>query len=157
MANNLGNLLQRTSTLIVQNFDGKIPDPPSAIHPLQITAQETCNQVKNSIINFSLNSALFKIIDLLNVTNQFLEKEEPWKKIKTHPHQAGSVLYIALEIIRVSAHLLAPILPEASFKILKRIGISMQTFEQTKQTNQLKAGQLIIKESAIFPRIEKIN
>ena len=154
LANNLGNLVQRVSSLIENYFSGKIPHPPTDTHPLQIKAQKTCEEVKALISNFSLNSALFQIIDLLNQTNQFLEKEEPWKTIKTKPNSTGSILYIALEIIRVSSCLLEPIIPESSLKILKRMGLATASFEQAKQINFLKAGQNLEKGSPVFPRLQ---
>ena len=154
LANNLGNLVQRVSSLIENYFSGKIPKPPVDVHPLQTKAQETCEHVKTLILKFSLNSALSQIIDLLNGTNQFLEKEEPWKKVKTNPRSAGSDLYIALEMIRVSSCLLGPIIPESSLEILKRMGISTPSFEQAKQINYLKAGQNLKKGPAIFPRLQ---
>lgn len=155
LVNNLGNLLQRTTVLLEKFFDGKTPQPPPQTHPIQIQAQKTCGQVKTLILNFSLNQAVFAVVELLNTVNKFLEKEEPWKQAQSHLKQAGFTLYTALEALRVSAGLLQPVIPQASREILKRMGLSFQTWDKTRSLQVLAAGQAVKKGPPLFPRPQK--
>lgn len=154
LAHNLGNILQRTSALVQKYFDGKIPPSPKNTHPLQEKAVQACENVKTHILNFSLHQACMDITELFTLTNQFLEKQEPWKQVKTDIEKAGHTLYIALEMVRVSTSLLQPIVPQSSQEILNRLGLPSQDFEDSKKINVLKTGSSLKIGTPLFPRID---
>ena len=154
LAHNLGNILQRTGALIQKYFDSKIPSPPKEPHELQKKAQSVCKSVRLHILNFSLHQACNDIVDLLTATNQFLEQEEPWKKAKTNIEETGQTLYIALEMVRVSASLLQPIIPRSSQEILNRMGLPKQTFEDSQKINHLQEKSPLKVGAPLFPRID---
>ncbi len=156
LANNLGNLLQRVTTLLERVQDGKIPIPPKNDLPLQKQGIQLCQKVKTNIESFAFHSALFDITNYLNQANKYLEETEPWKLIKKDKEKTLEILYVALDVIRISTSLLQPVIPRSAQKILKRIGLQAQSFEQTQQTHQLPTGFKMIKQEAIFPRIQSL-
>ena len=154
LANNLGNLLQRVTTLLEKAQDGKIPNPPEKKHSLQTQGFELCQKVKKDIESFTFHSAIFEITNYLDQANQYLEQTEPWKLVKTDKEKTLDILYTTLDVIRVSASLLQPVIPRSAQEILRRIGLPHQTFEQTQKPHQLPTGLQMIKEKALFPRID---
>ena len=153
LANNLGNLFQRAVALVHSHFEGKIPIKPEPLHPLQKQALDFCESFKSHIQTISLHTALSELMDLLSRVNKFLEEEEPWKKIHSDRESTAHTLYIVLDVVRISAGLLQPVLPQGAAEILKRMGLDFQPFTAVKQPDRLLAGQALIKGKAIFPRI----
>ena len=153
LANNLGNILQRVTTLLEQAQDGRIPPPPQDDHPLQTQGIKLCQTVKKDVESFAFHSALFDINNYLNQANKYLEETKPWKLIKTDKEKTLSILYIALDVIRISSSLLQPVMPRSTQEILKRIGLPPQNFKQTQKSHQLPGGFKMTKQEAIFPRI----
>ena len=154
LANNLGNLLQRVTTLIEKANEGKIPSPPKKEHSLQKEGVELCEKVKKSIESLSFHSALSDIKNYLDQTNKYLEETEPWKLVKVDKEKTSDILYVALDVIRISTSLLQPVIPRSAAKILKRIGLEEQSFEQAKKRGQLPTDFQMTKEDPVFPRIQ---
>ncbi len=161
LANNLGNLLSRTTTLIDKFFGGMTPafqpqvagaDPMS--RELIDHATSLASKVKSLIEDFQPSLALENIVELLNETNRFLESKAPWKTAKTDPATAGQHLYMAVEILRITGTLLSPVMPAKCRELLKTIGVKSLAWESLSQW-AVTAGQTsIAKAPPLFPRIE---
>lgn len=158
LANNLGNLLSRTSQLISKYFDGKIPDIKIASKEatdLLDLATATGEKVKKEIYKFAPQAAVGHVVDLLTEANKFLENQAPWKKAKEDLNAAGETLITALEVLRIAGILLNPVMPEKTKELLKRVGANENfTFEETLIAQNLKAGTEVIKADPLFPRIQ---
>lgn len=157
LANNLGNLFQRTITLISSYFDSKIPPPiPQDFNSKNIHHQalKTCDDVKDKIFNLHLHKAMFEIMKLLDTTNRYLENTAPWKLIQSDKQKTALVLRTSLEVLRISASLLQPVIPQSSQKILNKLGLHSPDFDQTKTWNALQTHLPITKEKPLFPRIQ---
>ena len=157
LSNNLGNLLSRITTLIEKYYDGKIPAikgiiPESAT--LQKVALAAADQVKESVLGMAPQNAVGTIIELLTATNKYIDILAPWKLVKEDKEKTGECLTVCLEVLRIAAILLSPVMPEKCAKILSDLHQSTSpTFEDAKKWGVLKAGSSVVKGDILFPRI----
>ncbi len=131
LGKNLGNLLSRVTTLIVKNFDcvlaGTAGQTPAAIVP---ELANVVGQVQGHMEACQYNFALEKIWrQILDPANQYAEKNEPWKLVKTNQDAARPVLFNLSEILRVAAILLKPVLVRSAETIYRSFN-----FEQRWET-----------------------
>lgn len=158
LANNLGNLLSRTSNIAEKNFEGKIPEAAAthaATKELIEIAKQTPTKVKARIESLALSNAIEEIVLLLTAANKYLDVIAPWKAVKTDKALAGECIYTALEVVRLAAVLLHPVMPNKTAEILQRIGEKpTPTWADTAQWGQLRSGSPIVKGEPLFPRIE---
>jgi methionyl-tRNA synthetase len=158
LANNLGNLLSRTTQLVSKYFEGKVPDikikSEAALNLLKL-ATATPEKVKAEVLNYAPQNAVGHVMDLLTEANKFLENEAPWKKAKEDVQAAGESLVTVLEVLRIAGTLLQPVIPTKAKELLSRIGYRGDlNFAQTKTAQGLKPGSEVIKADPLFPRIE---
>jgi len=158
LANNLGNLFSRSVNLVLKYFEGLVPAHTST-HPatteLEALARKTPALVKSSIERLDLNGGLGQVIDLMNATNKYLDVIAPWKTAKENLPLAGECLYLALENVRIAAHLLAPVMPTKMRALLGALGeTSAPTFAAAETFGALPAGLRLEKPAPLFPRAE---
>ena len=167
LANNLGNLLQRTLALIESHFEGKIPPHPKDNKDedslkMKERALKTSKRVRENIFQWKLSEAVLDVMNFLSSANQYLEKKAPWKmrgkmggEVKDKK-EAALVLLSCLEAVRVGVLLLSPVLPKASSLILKKLNADEPYhFDQSQKWEGLKAGTAVKKEAPIFPRLDQ--
>lgn len=157
LANNIGNLLSRTTNLIDKFFSGKAPEQGAHDESTAKLIELACltpQKVFNAIHDFSPNEAIEHVMALLTETNKFLEDKAPWKLAKTDLKTAGEHLYIALEILRISASLLLPVMPNKMSSLLGTLGISEPKWSELSKWGLIQAGSSIKKAEPLFPRIE---
>lgn len=157
LANNFGNLLSRTCSLIAKYFDGKLPvveklsDKSVALKQVALQAQV---KLTAHLESNELQEALGVIIDLLTNANQYLAEREPWKMAKTDLPHAGETLTVSLECVRIAAILLQPVMPTKCAELLKRLGDASHEWKYASEFMVLKPGTLITNEAPLFPRVE---
>ncbi|MEQ1876270.1 MAG: methionine--tRNA ligase [Bdellovibrionia bacterium] len=158
LANNLGNLLSRSTNLVDKYFGGKVPSSKlsnEASKALAESAAQTAEKVKAEILKMAPNTALGHVVDLLNDANKYLENMAPWKTAKTDLTVTGEVLYTALEVLRITGTLLHPVMPGKMTDLFKRIGWDAgPSFEDSKKWGLLKEGSSVPKGEPLFPRVE---
>lgn len=158
LANNLGNLLSRTSQLIHKYFDGKLPNQTQnqkSSMELSNLALQTAAKVKEDILNFAPHTAISHVMDLLTKANQYLEQEAPWKKAKENVAEAGENLLTVIEVLRISGILLHPVMPSKMNDLLSRIGYRGPiNFESAQKWFVIPTGTEVIKADPLFPRVE---
>jgi methionyl-tRNA synthetase len=157
LANDLGNLLSRSVSMVGRYFDGVVP-AADARSPLADVAERVARDVDVQVRAFSTQRALAALWELVSAGNKHIDSEAPWQLAKD-PAQRGrlaSVLYGTLESLRVIAALLAPFLPESSAKILAQIGCDLpaEPLARALVWGQLVAGGKVAKGDVLFPRIE---
>src|SRR5262245_57384022 len=123
LANNLGNLYSRVVTLITKNYEGLLRGT-SGVEPAEIyneiDTETTVQQVQGHIERCQYNQALERIWrQVLDPANQYADKKEPWKLVKTDKAAAQQVLYDLVEQLRVVAILLKPFLPRSASTIYR--------------------------------------
>jgi len=158
LANNLGNLLSRSTNLVAKYFNGQVPDvtefqPDTVV--LEEMSSQTVRSLKQDILKFSPNTAIGHVVDLLSEANRYLEMQAPWKTAKTDLAAAAEALYASLEVLRISAILLSPVMPEKMEDLLKRVGWNKKPeFEDALHWGLLKKGAPVEKGDILFPRID---
>jgi methionyl-tRNA synthetase len=123
LANKFGNLYSRCVTLIAKNYGGTLRESggrqPGVIYT-EVDTETVVKQVQQHIEKCQYNQALDKIWRLiLDPTNQYADKNAPWKLVKTDLAAAGHVLYDMVEQLRIAAILLKPFLPHTAETIYK--------------------------------------
>lgn len=159
LANNIGNLLSRTVNLVQKYFSGQCPaelDKSEAGVKLEQLAMALPNQVRAHIEKFELSYGVEAIFQFLSEANRYLEEKAPWKLAKTDLDQTGRVLRTALEVLRISATLLQPVMPIKSQALLAHFELSQQGFAEASNWQGLTAGQTIrALDQPLFPRIQQ--
>ena len=152
LANDLGNLVGRITTLIERHFAGCIPQGvglEQAEKDLIKSSDELHDVVSKNISLMKLSEAVEEIMQFVRSINRYMEKSEPWQLAKNNIDKAGTVLFVATYSLANVLNLLHPIMPVRIEKILKMIGLDM-----AKGLKQVKPGQLIGEFEIPFPRIE---
>ncbi|MAV92535.1 MAG: methionine--tRNA ligase [Bdellovibrionaceae bacterium] len=156
LANNLGNLLSRSTNLVSKFYDGKKPqtgDLENCKHLIALGA-ELPGKVQNLVDGMKPSFALEEIMSFLSETNKYLEDRAPWKLVKEDEKAAGEVLANALESLRIAATLLSPVMPESMDELLRRIGYGKVDFENAKNWNVIQDGAAVEKGDPLFPRLQ---
>ena len=158
LANDLGNLTNRIFTLTLKNFDKKTPVSENLTaedREVQNFAETMLNDVPNLIDELKLNQAIEAVMKFVRFLNGYLERRAPWKLLKNEDTkaEAGTVLFQAMEGLRLIAALLHPIMPEKMKKLQNGFGFA------TMDVSARKWGQLIPERKIsdikiLFPRIE---
>ena len=156
LANDLGNLASRIATLIKKNFDSIIPEPHNygseewkIINNTKILSAK----VQKLIETLNLNELIEEIISSIRSINRYLQIRQPWHLIKQSKEETGTVLYTALEGLRIAATLLQPIMPDKIQTLLKEMPIS-DNQEKITEWGTLKPGAKLGTIPILFPRIQ---
>lgn len=161
LANDYGNLLHRTLSLIEKYFEGKVPSYAS----LESEDLEFREKIEGAIKkyldlfgNLHFHLALEEIWQAIRFSNIYIDKRAPWAKIKEgNREKAGGILRNLLSGIKAIAFVLYPVMPESSEKVLSSLSLSLaeMTLEEALDWNLPKEGSIIKKGDPLFPRIEK--
>ena len=163
LANDLGNLLNRTIAMIVKYFDGEIPAFKTAEtdvdKSLEKFANETIGKVEDAMENMQFSVALSTLWQLISRTNKYVDETEPWKlaKDEANKERLGNVMAHLAESLRKTAVMLQPFLPETPTEIFRQLNItddSLTGWDSVYKDGQIKSGTKVEKGDPIFPRLE---
>lgn len=162
LANDLGNLLNRTVAMMNKYFGGKIPayqgDQTSFDASLKLQALETIQEYEISMENMQFSSALQSVWKLISRTNKYIDETEPWVLAKDEEKKAelGSVMVHLAESLRVTAALLQPILLHTSLSIAEQLGLDKDdiAFEGINFGQFPEDKNVVAKGQPIFPRLD---
>ena len=163
LANNLGNLLNRTVNMMKKYCDGVIPTPASGGPedlPLTEKAAEVITEVRKLYKELAYNKILQKIWTLVDATNQYIDKTGPWNLAKTDEgkERLKTVMYNSAESLRVLGVLLNPFMPDSMSSLMKQLGVQSSIEDQGMASIEnwggLKSGNQTQKAKQLFPRIE---
>ena len=160
LANDLGNLLSRTVTMAIKYCDGKIPviPAPDQEQGLQTAALKAEADVAASFADMSLHKALMAIWELISAANKYIVENEPWSLAKdpANREKLSTLMYRLLEVLRNTAILLSPFMPQAAQKIMSQIGLdAIEKFnlDVIRQNEPLPAGAALSRGDSLFPRV----
>ena len=127
LANDLGNLLQRTLKMAQKYCDAYVPNCSSENfpdnHPLKAIGLGLGDRVLQAYAVIAFNQACEEILTLVRASNKFIDEQAPWTLYKQGQGQAvEAVLYAVLESVRLAAYLLSPIIPNISTEIYQQLG-----------------------------------
>jgi len=161
LANDYGNLLNRTVPQLERHFDRQVParGPEAGKDAaLRQTAVEVASSIERFIDRLDFKGALEEIWRLLGTANKYIDEEAPWQAVRTDRARAGTVLSNTLEAVRIATILLSPWLPTATARVWEQLGIgaSLQTqrLDDARRWGGLAAGTRVSPGAPIFPRIE---
>ena len=161
LANNIGNLVQRTLSLIHKNCGGMIPEGNASVQDevLVATAYNPL-RFKAFMEEKQFHLAMEEIVLLGNLANQFIDREAPWALKKTDEGRMCHVLYHLAESIRCIALHLLPFIPASAAKMLDLLAIpdEERSFSHLSTAFALKPGTLLPPPAPVFPRFsEKVG
>lgn len=161
LANNIGNLVQRTLSMVAKNCEGKVPGHSA----LNADDEKALSALVDSVKSYSelvdshkFHLAFEQVVNLANEANLYIDQQAPWKLKKEDPRRMEAVLYVLLEYIRVIAIMLQPVMPGSSGKILSFLGVAEEKrcFSCVSKDNRLVSGATLLPPEPVFPRfIEK--
>jgi len=158
LANALGNLVQRTLSMIFKNCDAQIPAhgeftaDDTAL--LDLAGLEMLEKTRKHLETMSFHRALEDIWHVIGEANAYVDAQAPWGLKKTDPERMATVLYVLAESIRNIALILQPVMPDAMAKILDMLKIpaANRTFEHMAAPDRLQSGTAIDQPEGVFPR-----
>ena len=161
LANTIGNLLNRTSSMARKWFADAVPPHTEAVgsdHPLAVAANTAVTTVLTSMPSLGFKAAAEAVLQLAIAANGHLNDTAPWSRMK-QPGQEAEVandLYAVLEATRIVGLLLSPLLPELSERILEQLGHSIDpdTWTDQLQWGRLVSGAALPQPSPVMQRLE---
>ncbi|MEI6729873.1 MAG: methionine--tRNA ligase [Pseudomonadota bacterium] len=168
LANNLGNLIQRTVSMVHKNCDGIVPDSAGVakdaldlafLDKAQLTEDATPGLVAKKYYDCKFNEILADIMAIASEANLYIDTKAPWQQKKVDEKLMQATLYHLLEAIRSLAIMLQPFMPDTSFKILTMLGYSEDaakkgiSFEELKPEFAIKSGVKLGQPQPLFPRL----
>ena len=164
LANDLGNLLHRSLSMIEKFNGGVIPSPGSyqdLDRQLIKQAEESVAELRSAMEKLEVNQGLVAIFKVVSRANKYIDEAAPWALAKQpdQKERLGTVLYAMAETLRLAAALLEPFLVETPTKIREQLGIGSQesgmSYSESVKWGGLKPGVQTKKGLPIFPRIEE--
>jgi methionyl-tRNA synthetase len=160
LANDLGNLVSRTTTMIHRYSEGVVPELPKSRDELDAQLEQQLKNTIQGVIRkfetFEISSALQETWELVRTVNQYIVKREPWalaKRPDDRPLLEGT-LYRTGDALRVTAALIDPVMPEAAQRIRGMLGTSQESWAGLR-FGTLQPGTRLGQTTPLFPRIEK--
>jgi len=158
LANDLGNLLNRTLAMVEKFSSGVACKPPQAVtdsDPLPKAAALRRDEVAAAMADMQPQRALLSLFALVREGNTYLEQEAPFTRVKTDPEGARHTLYNVLELLRWLGLMLEPFLPERAVELRRQLGLANP--EQPawpERWGELPDGTAVKKGQPLFPRID---
>lgn len=157
LANSMGNLLNRTLSMLVKYFDGDIKPEFLGQNELAEKVLETVKAVKHHFDYFEVQEAAQKIIELVDITNKYVTDNAPWTLAKEgQMERCGVVLTNVLQVMTVIASLIYPYCPNIAQAMSEQLSYDLNVKLDDITCDSLKAGHLIDKENIkpVFLRMD---
>lgn len=157
LANSMGNLLNRTLSMLVKYFDGEIKEEFIFESDLFKKANETIAEVKHHFDYYEAAEAALKIVELVDTANKFVTDNAPWTLAKEEKWtECGKVLYTVLELMCTISSLIYPYCPNIAANMAQQLKYDINTKLDNIGFNNIKIGKLISKEEIkpVFLRLD---
>ncbi len=158
LANDIGNLAQRSLSMIAKNCGGVVPEPgefTAEDKAILAAADALLGPAREAMGRQAINRYLEAVWVVVGDANRYFAGEEPWAKKKTDPERMGTILYVTAEVVRQVAILAQPVMPEGCGKLLDLLDQTegeARTFTALGESGRLKSGLVLPAPSGVFPR-----
>ena len=157
LANDLGNLAQRSLTMVARQRNGVLPSPGAFTEndkTLLAAADALVGAAREQMKTKQLHQVLHQVWAVVADANRYFAGEAPWALAKTDPQRQGTVLYVTAEVIRQVAILAQPFMPESGGKLLDLLGVPAgeRDFGRLGRAQRIAAGSALPPPSPVFPR-----
>ena len=159
LANDLGNLTQRTLSIIAKNCEGKMPALPTELQAddkaLIEEAEQLLGHLRICFDRQAFHEGLRMVWEVISNANKYIDAQAPWSLKKTDPKRMGEVLAVIVEVLRKVGILIQPVMPQSTQFLLDQLGVAddMRQFKAVADiTNAVPEGTFIDKPQPVFPR-----
>jgi methionyl-tRNA synthetase len=155
LANDLGNLAQRSLSLIARNCGGVLPARGTITEDdlvLLTAATSLPDLVRDAIDRQTFHEALEEIWKVIRAANGYIDRQAPWALNKTDKTRMGEVLRVLVDTIRVVATLLQPFMPDSMARMLDQLGVAPEARTFAALATPLTDGAALPPPQGVFPR-----
>jgi methionyl-tRNA synthetase len=168
LANDFGNLAQRSLTMIARNCAGRAPDWRSATAAeedlaMLARADALVGEARRHMQSFALHLYIGAVFEVVSEANRYFANAEPWRLARTDPARMGLVLYVTIETLRIVAILLQPIMPGSMGALLDLLAVAPEARAfavvdagaaagRLDAPHRLEPGKALPAPAPVFPR-----
>ncbi|MGA9299977.1 MAG: methionine--tRNA ligase [Bradyrhizobium sp.] len=157
LANDLGNLAQRSLSMIAKQYQGVLPTPGEFTDNDKAVLGQADGMIalaRSAMATQQIHQALNAVWAVVAEANRYFAGEAPWALAKTDPARQGTVLYVTAEVVRQIAILAQPAMPQASHKLLDILGIpdDVNSRNFAALSRRIKPGVVLPAPAPVFPR-----
>ena len=162
LANYIGNLAQRSLSMIAKNCDEALPQPEtlSAEDEAVLALFDSLKtRTDAAMAGHELHNYLSLVMEAVSEANRYFAAEEPWALKKENPARMGTVLYVTAELVRQAAILLQPVIPAGANQLLDllQVAADRRDFAALGPDNRLQGGTPLPKPEGVFPRLSALE
>ena len=157
LANDLGNLAQRSLSMVGRALGGTLPKPgafSAADQAILSAADALIGKARDAMATQQLHQVLNAAWAVVAEANRYFAGEAPWALAKTDPPRQGTVLYVTAEVLRQVAILAQPFMPGSAAKLLDLLAVPKEkrSFAFLGGDNRIAAGAKLPAPAPVFPR-----
>ncbi|MGB3867016.1 MAG: methionine--tRNA ligase, partial [Xanthobacteraceae bacterium] len=157
LANDLGNLAQRSLTMIAKQHESRLPAPGDfndTDKALLTQADAMVTLARAAMATQQIHQALGAVWEVVAEANRYFAGEAPWVLAKTDPARQRTVLYVTAEVLRQIAILAQPVMPAAGGRLLDLLGVPAdgRDFAQLGGAVRIAPGTVLPQPTPVFPR-----
>ena len=157
LANDLGNLAQRSLSMIAKQLEGRLPEPGEFSDNDKAILAEADGMIglaRTAMATQQIHQWLNAVRAVVAEANRYFAGEAPWALAKTDPARQKTVLYVTAEVVRQIAILALPVMPASADKLLDSLGVpaSERNFAALGGAKRLAPGKSLPAPVGVFPR-----